>query len=97
MLLQDLQMQMHLPITICYDNANYICIATNLRVNPRTSHIEEHYHFTIEKIQWGKINLQYVPTLAQVANIFTKPLRQTLFGKFQEKINVTSLLSIIKF
>ena len=40
----------------------------------RTKHIEVHYHFVSERVLSGEVELRYVHTDRQVANIFTKPL-----------------------
>jgi hypothetical protein len=40
----------------------------------RTKHIEVHYHFIREKVLAGEIDLIYVNTEDQVADIFTKVL-----------------------
>ncbi len=40
----------------------------------RTKHIEVHYHFIREKVLAGEIDLIYVSTEDQVADIFTKVL-----------------------
>ncbi len=40
----------------------------------RTKHIEVHYHFIKEKVLAGEIDLIYVNTEDQVADIFTKVL-----------------------
>ena len=40
----------------------------------RTKHNEVHYHFLRERVLFGEVELQYVPTVWQTANIFTKPL-----------------------
>jgi len=40
----------------------------------RMKHIEVHYHFIREKVLVGEIDLTYVSTEDQVADIFTKVL-----------------------
>ena len=40
----------------------------------RTKHIEVHYRFVCECVLSGEVELQYVSTDRQNANIFTKPL-----------------------
>ena len=44
------------------------------RFHARTKHIEVHYHFIREKVLSGEIDLEYVNTEEQVADIFTKAL-----------------------
>lgn len=49
-------------------------MAINLRVNPRNRHIAIYYHFTCKKIGSGNIELEYIPFLVQLADIFVKPI-----------------------
>ena len=37
-------------------------------------HIEVHYHFVRERVLSIEVDLVYVPTNRQIADIFTKPL-----------------------
>ena len=50
--------------------------AMNLAKNPehhqRTKHIDIKYHFIRLEIKQGRINLEYVPTEQNMADIFTK-------------------------
>ena len=49
-------------------------MANNPVFHARTKHIEVHYHYVREKVLAGDIDLVYVSTQEQVANIFTKSL-----------------------
>jgi hypothetical protein len=39
-----------------------------------TKHIAIHYHFIQEKVDTSEIELKYVPTNAQIADVLIKPL-----------------------
>ena len=56
------------------DNLSSIQLVKNPVFHARTKHIEVHYHFIREHVLSGEIELQYVPTDRQTADIFTKPL-----------------------
>ena len=73
-LLKDLQEEVSAPTTIYSDNLNSILLAKNPVFHARTKHIEVHYHFVRERVLSGEVELQYVPTDRQTADIFTKPL-----------------------
>ena len=62
------------PATIYYDNLNNIQLAKNPVFHARTKHIEVHYRFVRERVLSGEVELVYVLTDRQSADIFTKPL-----------------------
>ena len=74
MLLVDLGIQVHVPVVIYCDNLSSIQLARNPVFHARTKHIEVHYHFIRKRVLDGDIDLTYVRTDEQVADIFTKAL-----------------------
>jgi hypothetical protein len=48
----------------------------------RTKHIDIRYHFIREAVENSKINMQYIPTNDNIADIFTKPLAKAKFERF---------------
>ena len=60
------------------DNQSCIAIAKNPVFHARTKHIEVHYHYIREQILSGHLHLSYCSTKDNAADIFTKPLPQTL-------------------
>ena len=73
-LLKDLQVEVFDPTTIYYDNLNSIQLVKNLVFHARTKHIKVHYLFVHERVLSVKVELQFVPTDRQNADIVTKPL-----------------------
>jgi hypothetical protein len=69
-----------LPPSIIYeDNASCIAIATkDSHYKPRTKHISLKYHHFKDYIKSGAICITKVPTMDNLADIFTKPLTQTI-------------------
>jgi hypothetical protein len=59
------------PLAIHCDNKASIGMAINLEVNHRNKHINAHYYFSRKKVEKGDIELYYVPTLEQIADILT--------------------------
>jgi hypothetical protein len=57
----------------------------------RTKHIEVHYHFIKEKVLVGEIDLIYVSTKDQVADIFTKVLGDEKHRRFRSMLGVMEL------
>ena len=60
-------------ILIGCDNTSVIQLTKNLILHSRTKHIEIRHHFIREHVKEGDIELEYVSTNDQLANIFTKP------------------------
>jgi hypothetical protein len=73
------------------DNLSNIQLAKNPVFHARTKHIEVHYHFIREKVLAGEIDLIYVNTLDQVADIFTKVLGVKKHCRFHNMSRVMEL------
>lgn len=56
------------------DNKATISIAHNREHHDPTTHVEADHHFIKEKLDGGIINISYVPTSEQLADILTKGL-----------------------
>ena len=65
------------------DNQGAINLAKNPVNHQRSKHIDIKYHFIRSEIQNGNVNLQYVPTDDNVADIFTKPATRFKLEKFK--------------
>src|ERR1700728_995295 len=70
------------PIPINCDNQGAIALAKDNKFHARTKHIDIRYHFIREAVENGKINMQYIPTNDNIADIFTKPLAKAKFERF---------------
>jgi hypothetical protein len=73
----DLQLS---KIPIYCDNTSAIAIANNPVLHSKTKHIEIRYHFIRDHVMNGNIELHFVPTEYQLADLFTKPLDETRFN-----------------
>ena len=62
------------------DNTSAINLAKNPVVHSRTKHIEIRHHFIRDHISKGDIELKFIDTTHQVADIFTKPLGTERFN-----------------
>ena len=90
-LLKDLQEEVSDPTTIYCDNLSSIQLAKNPVFHARTKHIEVHYHFVRERVLSGEVELQYVPTDRQTADIFTKPLGLDKLRQFSGALGLRHL------
>ena len=63
-------------------------MADNPVEHSRTKHIAIRYHFLRDHQQKGDIEIAYVSTKEQLADIFTKPLDEQIFNKFMHELNI---------
>ncbi len=68
------------------DNNSCIAIAKAPRMNPRTKHIGIKYHHFREYVRRQKLSLFPIDTKEQTADIFTKPLNESLFLYLRNKL-----------
>ena len=76
------------------DNESAIKISLNPVQHFKTKHIEIRYHFIRDHIRWGEIELNYVNTLDNLADIFTKPLDETRFRELRHELNIIDLSNV---
>ena len=75
-------------MVVYYDNSSAIDISKNLVQHSKTKHIEIRYHFIRDLVERKVVDLEYIPTKRQNANIFTKPLDRSMFESFRQVIGV---------
>ncbi|GJY77998.1 retrovirus-related pol polyprotein from transposon TNT 1-94 [Tanacetum coccineum] len=68
-------------VPIFCNNTSLISISNNPVLHSRTKHIDIRYHFIRVHILKGDIELHFVPTELQLADIFTKPLAEPSFTR----------------
>ena len=90
-LLKDLQVEVFDPMRIYSDNLSSIQLAKNPVFHARTKHIEMHYHFVREHVLSGEVELVYVATDRQTANILTKPLGLDKLQQFSGALGLRHL------
>ena len=73
-LLADLGISISNSTIIYEDNVGCIAMSSNPVFHKRTKHIAIKYHFVRERVESGEVNVKYVPTNQQLADILTKPL-----------------------
>ena len=73
-LLEELGVHSLKPVTLYCDNHSAIHIGRNPVFHELTKHIEVDCHFTRDKVLEGLLQLSYLPTLEQLANVLTKVL-----------------------
>ncbi|GJY91452.1 hypothetical protein Tco_0506648 [Tanacetum coccineum] len=78
-------------VPIFCDNTSVIAISNNLVLHSRTKHIDIRYHFIRDHILKGVIELHFVPTELQLADIFTKPLAEPSFTRLVAELGMLNI------
>ena len=76
------------------DNESAIKIGHNPVQHSRTKHIEIRHHFIREHINRGDIELGYIPTKNQLADMFTKPSDEARFTFLRHELNIVDSMSL---
>ena len=71
--------QIFSKIPILCDNSSAIAIANNPVLHSRSKHIDIRYHFIRDHVSKGDVELHFIPTEYQLADLFTKPLDEARF------------------
>ncbi|KAL8103609.1 hypothetical protein AgCh_027981 [Apium graveolens] len=74
-------------IPIYCDNQSAIAMTGNPVQHSMTKHISIRYHFIREHVEAGTVELVFVPTDQQVADIFTKPLCEATFTRLAYEVD----------
>ncbi|GKB21993.1 retrovirus-related pol polyprotein from transposon TNT 1-94 [Tanacetum coccineum] len=78
-------------VPIFCDNTSAIAISNNPVLHSRTKHIDIRYHFIRDHILKGDIELHFVPTDLQLADIFTKPLAEPSFTRLVAELGMLNI------
>ncbi|CAL1389348.1 unnamed protein product [Linum trigynum] len=89
-LLKELNMTQEESTEIYVDNKSALALARNPVFHDRSKHIDTRYHFLRECVEQKEVMLKYVKTEDQIADIFTKPLKQDVFVKMRTLLGVTT-------
>ncbi|GJX89917.1 retrovirus-related pol polyprotein from transposon TNT 1-94 [Tanacetum coccineum] len=78
-------------IPLYYDNKSAIALCCNNVQHSRAKHIDVRYHFIKGHVENGIVELYFVRTEYQLADIFTKPLPRERFNFLIEKLCMRSM------
>ncbi|GJZ11770.1 hypothetical protein Tco_0546529 [Tanacetum coccineum] len=79
------------PIPLYCDNKSAIALCWNNVQHSRSKHIDVRYHFIKEQVENGVVELYFVRTEYQLADIFTKALPRERFNFLVEKLGIKSM------
>ncbi|GJY66908.1 retrovirus-related pol polyprotein from transposon TNT 1-94 [Tanacetum coccineum] len=78
-------------VPIFCDNTSAIAIFNNLVLHSRTKHIDIRYHFIRDHILKGDIELHFIPTEYQLADILSKPLDEPTFTRLKAELGMLNI------
>ena len=85
-LLQTMNIEVQLPITVHVDNVGAIWLSNNHTTSDRTKHIDIRTSFVKEYQEDGKIIIKFVKSEEYEADIFTKNTTNVIFSNHQKKL-----------
>lgn len=74
-------------VPIFVDNQSAIDLSSNPEHHKRTKHIDVRYHFVRDEVYRKIIDVHYIPTREQLADIFTKALEKQQFLSMRNSLN----------
>jgi len=88
--LREIGIKLHTPTPIMVDNLSSIGLAKTEQFHKRSKHIDTRFHFVREQVAKKEVDLQYIDTNNQLADILTKPLLKTKFENNRNRIGIQS-------
>ena len=82
-LLADMTGSERQVVRLYADNQSAIKLSENPVQSKRTKHIDIRYHFIRLQVEDGIVNVEYIPTNENVADMFTKPLSKVKLLEFE--------------
>lgn len=92
-LLDELGLSSDAPPVVLGDNQSAQQMSKNDVKSERTKHIDIKYHFITDEVTSGRVELQWVPTDEQLADILTKPLAKLQHARLREQLMVETTVS----
>ena len=85
-LFKELGIEVELVPVLWCDNMGPLSLAENSVFHAKTKHIEIDVHFVRENILSKEVEVKFVPSEEQVADVFTKALNTPSFDYFKDKL-----------
>jgi histone deacetylase 1/2 len=87
LLTEDIQVPFQVTPLLC-DNSSTVTLAKDPISSYRTKHIEVRYRKVQELVESKEVQVKWIPTDEQMADVFTKPLPRPAFNKFKKQLQV---------
>jgi histone deacetylase 1/2 len=88
-LLRELGVPQGRPPVLWCDNIGATYLSANPVFHARTKHIEVDFHFVRERVSRKQLQIRFISSKDQVADIFTKPLPLPLFEHCKRNLNLS--------
>jgi hypothetical protein len=82
-------------VPLMCDNTSAISIAKNLVFHKKMRYVERRHYFLRDHVEKGDIEIRYIDTERQLADIFTKLLNSSRFANLRWKIGVCHLYGLV--
>jgi hypothetical protein len=82
-------------VSLMCDNISAISVTKNLVFHKKMRHVERRHHFLRDHVENGDIEMRYIDTERQLADIFTKPLDSSRFTNLRGGVGVCHLYGLI--
>jgi hypothetical protein len=73
-------------VPLMCDNTSAISVAKNPVFHKKMRHVERRHHFLRDHVEKGDIEMRYIDTERQLADIFTKPLDSSRFADLRGEL-----------
>jgi hypothetical protein len=93
-LLDELGVFQSRPPVLWCDNIGATYLSSNPVFHARTKHIEVDFHFVRERVAQKLLQIKFISSKDQLADIFTKPLPLPLFQTCKYNLNLRSSVEI---
>jgi hypothetical protein len=78
----------HKNVPLMCDSSSAICLAHNPVFHGRAKHIKVRHHFLRDHVEKGEIEMKFIDTKRQLADIFIKPLDSSRFASLRGEFGV---------
>jgi hypothetical protein len=89
-LLAELRISTSSMTTLWCDNLGATFLSANPVFHARTKHVEVDYHFVCDRVAKREIQVRFISSKDQLADVLTKPLPPVSFAYFRSKLRVES-------
>jgi hypothetical protein len=84
-LLRDIGIVVKLPILVKTENVGAMFMAQNGSSGVRTRRVDNRFHFVRENLEEGIIKIEFVKSVENESDIFTKTVTQEIYERHVEK------------